>query len=214
MATASEICDVIAMYTKIPVGDVARFARALITSGDLPKAVGRSVPELDMLDRAKLLLAIAACDRPAGCPKAMRDRFEAQRLFSKKAITAGEFLAEQLTELRGGNEEYLRRWTYSRILVSRGHQPSVEFEINKILAGHEGYEPDSLKFVGGAWLANTLGSIEKLHRDEVSCSGFRVYASIPGEVLMAVAAGSVNDWMKVAVERALPLDPPPRAEGK
>lgn len=191
MATVSEICQALASEIPMPVGDVTKYARALINSGDLPKAIGRSIPETTFQDRAKLILAIAASERPSTCVKAMRDRYNAPPRWGDYG-TAGEVLADQLREIASGQVEALSKWSYSDIEVSRTGNPRVKFRINENVRHFEGFQNvEQPEFIGGTYAAASLGS--KALQDaaeEFGDPGLPVSAFIPGRVLIVLAFGS------------------------
>lgn len=192
MATVSELCETIALAASMSLDDVKKYARALINSGDLPKAIGRSVPQTDQYHRAKLILAIAASERPADCVKAMRDRYEAVARAHETDLTAGEVLAEELRELATKSQDAFSKWAYSNIEVSRGGMPRVKFRINENLKHFDNFKGgDQPEFLGGTWLAKDMEEMARIGA-EYERQGFPVSAYIPGEVLMAVAFGSAE----------------------
>ena len=188
MATVSQLCEALAQAANMPLADVQKYARALINSGDLPKAIGRSVPQTDYYHKAKLILALAASERPADCVRAMRDRYEAVARFNETHLTAGEVLAEELRELANKNFAAFQKWAYSDIEVSRGGMPSVKFRINEVMKPYGSRSEQSI-FLGGSWLHTSIQDLERLAKDEER-SGFAVSAFVPGEVLMVAAFGS------------------------
>lgn len=191
MATVSEICQVLASEIPMPLEDVKKYARALINSGDLPKAVGRSIPETTMQDRAKLILAIAASERPSTCVKAMRDRYNAPHRYNDYG-TAGEILADQLREIADGHVEGVQKWSYSDIEVSRTGNPRVKFRINENVRHFEGYQStEQPEFIGGTFAAASV-SIEAMTEaaKEFGETGLPVSAFIRGHVLITLAFGS------------------------
>lgn len=191
MATVSEICQALASEIPMPLDEVKKYARALINSGDLPKAVGRSIPETTMQDRAKLILAIAASERPSTCVKAMRDRYSAPHRWGKYG-TAGEVLADQLREIAEGSVEGLQKWTYSDVEVSRTGNPRVKFRINENVRHFEGFQnTEQPEFIGGTFAAASV-SIDAMTEaaKEYGDPGLPVSAFIPGNVLIVLAFGS------------------------
>lgn len=192
MATVSELCEALAKAANMPLDDVKKYARALINSGDLPKAIGRSVPTTDMHQRAKLILAIAASERPANCVKAMRDRYEAVERFGDIKATAGEVLAGELRELESKSYEAFQKWTYSQLEVSRNGMPRVVFRINETMRGYSGFENvKQPEFLGGPWLAMNEKELAAFGRERQG-QGLSVSAYVPGNVLIAAAFGSVE----------------------
>lgn len=191
MATVSEICQALASEIPMPLEEVKKYARALINSGDLPKAVGRSIPETTMQDRAKLILAIAASERPSTCVKAMRDRYSAPHRYGDYG-TAGEVLADQLREIAEGHVEGIQKWSYSDIEVSRTGNPRVKFRINENVRHFEGFQnTEQPEFIGGTFAAASI-SIEAMTEaaKEYGDMGLPVSAFIPGGVLIVLAFGS------------------------
>lgn len=199
MATVSEICQLLAMEIPMPLNEVQKYARALINSGDLPKAVGRSVPETTMQDRAKLILAIAASERPSLCVKAMRDRYNAPHTYGDYG-KAGDVLADQLREIAEGHLEGIQKWSYSDIEVSRTGNPRVKFRINETMRRFEGFQnTEQPEFIGGTYAAASV-SIEAMTEaaKEYGDLGLPVSAFIPGSILIVLAFGS-----KIAASNAL-----------
>lgn len=189
MATVSEICQALASEIPMAIEDVKKYARALINSGDLPKAVGRSVPETTMQDRAKLILAIAAGERPSTCVKAMRDRFNAPCRWGDYG-TAGEVLTTQLREIAEGHVEGHQKWSYSDIEVSRTGNPRVKFRINENVRHFASFQhSEQPEFIGGTFLAESEEELKDAAR-EYSDPGLPVSAFIPGRVLIVLAYGS------------------------
>lgn len=194
MATVSEICQALASEIPMPLEEVKKYARALINSGDLPKALGRSIPETTMQDRAKLILAIAASERPSTCVKAMRDRYNAPHRWGQYG-TAGEILADQLREIAEGHVEGLQKWSYSDIEVSRTGNPRVKFRINENVRHFDGFQNvEQPEFIGGTFAAASV-SIEAMTEaaKEFSDPGLPVSAFIPGHVLIVLAFGSKTE---------------------
>jgi len=190
MATVSELCDALAVAIGMAPEEVKKFARALINSGDLPKATGRSIPETDMRHRAKLILAIAASERPADCVKAMQDRYTARARFRETDLTAGEVLANELAALANKEFPAFQKWMYSRLEVSRNGMPRVQFRINENIKHYEDAKKTSQpEFLGGPWLAGDLNQTEK-SIVEFQTVGLPVQASVPGDVLIVAAFGS------------------------
>lgn len=193
MATVSQLCEAIAHAANMPADEVKKYARALISSGDLPKATGRSVPKTDFRQRAKLILAIAASERPADCVKAMRDRYEAVSRFPTTDLTAGEVLAGELRELAAKIPAAFQKWNYSTLEVSRSGMPRVQFRINENLKHFAEFKDTAQpEFLGGPWLAK--GRQDKFNRllVEHRQTGFVVSAYVPGNVLIAAAFGSIE----------------------
>lgn len=192
MATVSEICQALASEIPMPLEEVKKFARALINSGDLPKAVGRSIPQTTMQDRAKLILAIAASERPSTCVKAMRDRFNAPHSYGEYG-TAGEVLAEQLREIADGHVEGVQKWSYSDIEVSRTGNPRVKFRINENVRRFEAFQgTEQPVFIGGTVAAETIEAMTEAAK-EFCETGLPVSAFIPGRVLIVLAFGSETE---------------------
>ena len=190
MCTVSQLCETLARAANMPLEDVKKYARALINSGDLPKAVGRSIPKMDMRHRAKLILAIASSERPSDCVVPMRERYDAVSRFRETDMTAGELLAGELEELASESFEAFQKWTYSQVEVSRGGMPKVRFLINENLRSHSGFEAaEQPEFLGGPWLATSYSEIEEFDKKNVG-KGLAVSAFVPGRVLMDVAFGS------------------------
>jgi hypothetical protein len=190
VATVSQLCEAVAQAIPMPVEDVKKYARALINSGDLPKAVGRSIPETTMQDRAKLILAIAASERPSGCVQRMRDSFAARERFHRTELSAGETLAAELQELATGKLDAFQKWEYSDLEVGRGGLPTVQFRINVNVRHFEGFaDADWPIFVGGYHLARDDEQFERALK-EYETTGLRVSAFVPGRVLSAAAYGS------------------------
>lgn len=197
MATVSEICQLLAVEIPMPLNEVQKFARALINSGDLPKAVGRSIPETTMHDRAKLILAIAASERPNGCVKAMRDRYNAPHIWGDYG-KAGDVLADQLREISEGSIEGVQKWNYSDIEVSRTGNPRVKFRINENMRRFEGFQnAEQPEFIGGTASADSMEEMTEAAK-EFGTPGLPVSAFIPGKLLIVLAFGS-----KIAAENAL-----------
>ncbi|MVA81133.1 hypothetical protein GOZ89_17050 [Agrobacterium vitis] len=197
MATVSEICQLLALEIPMPLNEVQKFARALINSGDLPKAVGRSIPETTMQDRAKLILAIAASERPKDCVKAMRDRYNAPHIWGEHG-KAGDVFAEQLREISEGCVEGVQKWTYSDIEVSRTGDPRVKFRINEKMRRFEGFQnTEQPEFIGGTASADSIEEMTEAAK-EFGTPGLPVSAFIPGKLLIVLAFGS-----KIAAENAL-----------
>ncbi len=199
MATVSEICQLLAREIPMPLNEVQKYARALINSGDLPKAVGRSVPETTMQDRAKLILAIAASERPSLCVKAMRDRYNAPHVYGDYG-KAGDVLADQLREIAEGRLEGIQKWNYSDIEVSRSGNPRVKFRINETMRRFDDFKnAEQPEFIGGTVAASSI-SIEAMTEaaKEYGDLGLPVSAFIPGNLLIVLAFGS-----KVAAANAL-----------
>ncbi|WP_143540096.1 hypothetical protein [Rhodovulum sulfidophilum] len=189
MATVSEICQALASEIPMTLGEVKKYARALINSGDLPKAVGRNIPHTTMQDRAKLILAIAASERPSMCVEAMRDRFNAPHCYNEYG-TAGEVLADQLREIAEGHVEALQKWSYSDIEVSRTGNPRVKFRINERVRRFERFEHvEQPEFIGGTFSAASVSAMTEAAK-EYSELGLPVSAFIPGDVLIVLAFGS------------------------
>jgi hypothetical protein len=189
VATVSEICQALAAEIPMPLGEVNKYARALINSGDLPKAIGRSIPETTFQDRAKLILAIAASERPSTCVKAMRDRYNAPHRYQQYG-TAGEVLAEQLREIAEGHVEGLQKWSYSDIEVSRTGNPRVKFRINENVRHFDGFQNvEQPEFIGGTYIAQDTDALTKAAK-EFGDPGLPVSAFIPGHVLIVLAFGS------------------------
>jgi hypothetical protein len=192
MATVSEICSALASAIPMPLDEVKKYARALINSGDLPKAVGRSIPELTMQDRAKLLLAIAASERPSTCIKAMRDCYQAEHRFGMCDLVAGDVIAAELRELAEKHCEAFQKWSYSDIEVSRSGNPRVQFRTNVNLRHFDHRnETDWPEFIGGTFSAKTTQELTQ-RAEEFGNTGLPVSAFIPGRVLMALAFGSTS----------------------
>lgn len=197
MTTVSKICQALASAIPMPLDEVKKYARALINSGDLPKAVGRNIPETTMEDRAKLILAIAASERPSTCVKAMRDRYNAPHRWRVYG-TAGEVLADQLREIADGHVEGLQKWSYSDIEVSRTGNPRVKFRINESVRHFEGFQNvEQPEFIGGSYIAKDIDALIEAER-EFGGPGLPVSAFIPGHVLIVLAFGS-----KVEADNAL-----------
>lgn len=200
MATVSELCEALAAAVDMPPDEVKRFARAMINSGDLPKAIGRSIPKTDMHHRAKLILAIAASERPTDCVKAMRDRYEAVARFHKTDLTAGEVLAAELRELASKDFSAFQKWTYSKLEVSRGGMPRVQFRINENLKhfadAKDTHQPE---FLGGPWLAKDAEEMAKISH-ECHTAGLPVSAFVPGSVLIVAAFGSKEAAQQAEIE--------------
>lgn len=193
MPTVSEICQALASEIPMAVEDVKKYARALINSGDLPKAVGRSIPEMTMQDRAKLILAIAATERPSLCAKAMRDRFNAPSRYGEFDRPAGEVLADQLREIASASVEALQKWSYSDVEVSRTGNPRVKFRINETVRHFEGFQnAEQPEFIGGSFAARTIEELTELSK-EFGDPGLPVSAFIPGRVLITLAFGGVQE---------------------
>lgn len=187
MATVSELCEIISKAVPMPLDEVKKYARALINSGDLPKALGRSIPRTDMYQRARLILAIAASERPADCVKAMRDRYEARARFHETESTAGEVLAEQMMELARGDVQAFQKWSYSLVEVSRGGVPRVQFRINEMMKHYDEFHGTAQpEFLGGPWLSDDADEMA-LKNIEFQRVGMPVSAFISGGVLMAAA---------------------------
>lgn len=201
MPTVSEICSELASKISMAEDDVKKYARALINSGDLPKAVGRSVPHVTMQDRAKLLLAIAASERPGHCVKAMRDRYNAPARFGDFELTAGEVLASELQELATGDLSAFQKWSYSDIEVSRTGNPRVKFRINENIRQFQGGASEQPEFIGGSFAAKSIEEMEKLAA-EFSHTGLPVSAFIPGDVLILLAFGSKDAARDATVKAA------------
>ena len=190
MCTVSQLCETLAQAADMRLEDVKKYARALINSGDLPKAVGRSVPKVDMRHRAKLILAIAASDRPSDCVVPMRERYEAVSRFNQTALSAGEALANEMEELARESFEGFQKWTYSVVEVSRGGLPLVKFRINENLKHYAAFKDgEQPEFLGGPWLETSVLKIEEYHRENAG-KGLPVSAFIPGGVLINAAFGS------------------------
>lgn len=191
MATVSEVCQALASEIPMRLEDVKKYARALIVAGDLPKAVGRSIPETTMEDRAKLLLAIASSERPSTCVKAMRDRYNAPHRYGDYG-TAGEVLTEQLDEIAAGEPEGLMKWSYSDIEVSRTGNPRVKFRINENVRHFEGFQnTEQPEFIGGTFAAASVSNEAMTEAaKEFAHTGLPVSAFIPGHVLIVLAFGS------------------------
>lgn len=189
MATVSEICQALASEIPMPLEEVKKYARALINSGDLPKAVGRSIPETTMQDRAKLILAIAASERPRTCVKAMRDRYNAPHRYGDYG-TAGEVLADQLRELAEGHVESFQKWSYSDVEVSRTGNPRVKFRINESVRHFDNVpRAEQPEFIGGTFIATDTDALTQAAK-EFGDPGLPVSAFIPGSVLIVLAFGS------------------------
>lgn len=202
MATVSQICEEIAAVVPMPVEDVQKYARALINSGDLPKAVGRSIPQTTMQDRAKLILAIAASERPSLCVKAMRDRYEAPSRFGAFDATAGEVLADQLREIATESFEAFQKWSYSDIEVSRSGNPRVKFRINENVRHFDGFQNgEQPEFIGGSYAAKSVEEMAEKAK-EFGHTGLPVSAFIPGSVLIVLAFGSRADAFTATVRAA------------
>lgn len=200
MATVSQICEVIASAVPMPVEDVQKYARALISSGDLPKAVGRSIPQTTMQDRAKLILAIAATERPSLCVKAMRDRYAAPSRFRLFDETAGEILASELREIASGKVEALQKWSYSDIEVSRSGTPRVKFRINETVRHFDGFQNvEQPEFIGGAYAASSVEALTEAAK-EYGTPGLPVSAFIPGGLLIVLAFGSQAAAQNATIE--------------
>lgn len=195
MATVSEVCEAIAQSANMPVNEVKKYARALINSGDLPKAIGRSVPHTDMHHRAKLILAIAATDRPTDCVIAMRERYEAPSADGLK-LNAGEVLADELREFSDAPKKAFQKWSYSVLEVSRT-VVRVQFRINENMRRFDGFnnvrQPEFI-----AWPKD----IEELEatKSRLKNSGLSVSALVPGDVLIAAAYGSPEAYRAARVE--------------
>ena len=198
MATVSELCEAIAQAANMPLDEVKKYARALINSGDLPKAIGRSIPQTDYYHRAKLILAIAASERPADCVKAMRERYEAQARFRETNLTAGEVLAEELRALAGKSIDAYQKWSYSKLEVSRGGMPRVQFRINENMKHFDGFEKTPQpEFLGGPHLQkNSDFALWPQWQNR----GFPVSAYVSGDVLMAAAFGSKEAAREAEIE--------------
>jgi len=191
VATVSQICDMLAQSIPMPAGEVRKYARELINSGDLPKAIGRAVPQADMRDRAKLVLAIAASERPSGCVQAMRDRYSARDRSRGDARPAGEVLADQLAQLAACSVDAFQLWNYSDLEVSRGGLPRVKFRVNEIVRHFEGFKDvDQPEFLGGYFNASAGNLTDEIAAFHKAKSGFAVSAFIPGSVLIDLAFGS------------------------
>lgn len=206
MATVSELCEALAYAANMPLDDVKKYARALINSGDLPKALGRSVPSTDMHHRAKLILALAASERPADCVKAMRERYEAVARFRDTDATAGEVLAAELRELASKAPEAFQKWEYSDLEVSRGGVPRIKFRINENLKHFDGYQnTPQPEFLGGPYLAKTADEMaERIKENERR--GLPVSAFVPGRVLIVAAFGSSDAALEAQIEVARTLN--------
>jgi hypothetical protein len=186
----SELCETMAAAIPMPLDVVKKYARALIASGDLPKAMGRSIPNTDMHHRAKLILALAASERPADCVKAMRDRYEAVARLKETELTAGEVLAAELRGLASKDVSYYQKWEVSKLEVSRGGTPRVQFRFHENMKHFRDFkDTPQPEFLGGPWLAKDADKLGEL-LVEYQGSGFPVSALVSGDVLMAAAFGS------------------------
>ena len=200
MATVSEICQLLATEIPMPLNEVQKYARALINSGDLPKAIGRSVPETTLQDRAKLILAIAASERPSFCVKPMRDRYNAPHTYRQYGL-AGNVLVDQLREIAEGGISGLQKWNYSDIEVSRTGNPRVKFRINENIRRFEGFQNvEQPEFIGGTYSAASIRTEAMVEAaKEFSDTGLPVSAFIPGSVLIVLAFGSKADSMNALI---------------
>ena len=189
MTTVSEFCLTLADAVYMPIAEVKKYARALINSGDLPRASGRAVPEIDFNDRARLILAIASADRPSGCVKVMRDHFDARELGDEVTTTAGKSLANTLENLANKDYDTHRIWAYSDLEVSRNGVPLVRFRLNQNLRRFENSDVTEYEFFGGPFLeANLNDRMALLQKYDVH--GFHVLAVVSGEALAHAALGS------------------------
>ena len=195
MATVSEICEALAQEIPMALNDVQKYARALISSGDLPKAIGRSVPETTMQDRVKLILAIACAERPSQCVEAMRDRYEAPSRDGQFHECAGDLLAEQLRQIASGSVDALQIWNYSDVEVSRTGNPRVKFRVNENLRHFDDFgNSEQPEFIGGTYTAAKI-SIDAMvdAAERYAQLGLAVSAFIPGKVLITLAFGGVRE---------------------
>ena len=72
MLTLSELIGTISQVVRIPEKDVALYARRLREAGLLPQSAGRSHPQVDHRDCARLVTALLAADNARNAPDTVR----------------------------------------------------------------------------------------------------------------------------------------------
>lgn len=204
MATVTEICEVMARSANMPLDDVKKYARALVNSGDLPKAVGRAVPHTDMHHRAKLILAIAASDRANDCVVAMRQRYEATLRHSPDGRSFGDILADELRELSDKSLPAYQKWLYSNLTVSRS-EPTVTLRINENIRNYEPQTTSELVYVGRELLFQDIDGLIEI-RKKYKDTGLPVSAFVSGRILIALAFGSLEAWELADREISIAFD--------
>ncbi|MGB3454747.1 MAG: hypothetical protein WBA35_00170 [Litorimonas sp.] len=199
----SELIPFAARRTGVEQKKVKQIARDLMEHGELPKAVGRSIPDMEAEHKGKLVLALSCSQSVRGSSEAMRTRWDAKlELGSGDAekfidgdgdgdTTFGSLLTDWIRHLSRFEESWFDLAMASNLYVNMS-RPISEVGLND--HGWLAMPPATLIFRADSYEAITLPKAGTVWNDN---KGIIFRSRISGSLLAEIATGlTMTDYQR------------------